>query len=102
MKDYDTTFTKDLDTLWENIDIEKNGYLDYMQTQIFLDEVAGCIDEKRASNYDKANFKVMFEKFDENKDKFLSKGEMAQFIKFAFKKSDAAISKSKAMNKLVN
>jgi hypothetical protein len=28
MKDYDSTFSKDLDTLWDGIDTKKNGYMD--------------------------------------------------------------------------
>jgi hypothetical protein len=32
-----------------------------------MDEIAGCIDDKRAYNYEKAEFKTIFEKFDEDK-----------------------------------
>jgi len=102
LKNYKCTFTKDLDKLWEGIDTEKHGYLDKLESEKFIEDVAGAIDEDRAYNYDKSTFKELFEKFDENKDWMLSKGEMAQFIKFAFKKSAAALAKDKAKAKKVN
>ena len=99
---YKCSFTKDLDKLWEGIDTEKNGFLDKLESEKFIEAVAGAIDEDRAYNYDKSQFKELFEKYDENKDWLLSKGEMAQFIKYAFRKSDAEMAKDKAKLKKVN
>ena len=66
-------------------DIDKNGYLDKKEALPFLDQVAQIIDEDRAKNYDRNNFEKLFEEFDEDKNGFLSKGEMATFIKKTFR-----------------
>jgi Ca2+-binding EF-hand superfamily protein len=73
-----------------------------VESEKFIEEVAGAIDQDRAYNYDKSKFKELFERFDDNKDWLLSKGEMAQFIKFAFRKSDATLAKDKAKANKVN
>jgi hypothetical protein len=57
LTNYKCTFTKDIDKLWEGIDSSKNGYLDKLESEKFLEEIAGAIDSDRAYNYDKAQFK---------------------------------------------
>lgn len=42
------------------------------------------IDKDRARLYDETKFDGWFDKFDENNDRFLSKAEMAVFIKKVF------------------
>ena len=102
LKNYKVSFSKDLDKVWDQYDGDKNGYLDKVESEKFIEEVAGAIDQDRAYNYDKSKFKELFERFDDNKDWLLSKGEMAQFIKFAFRKSDATLAKDKAKGSKVN
>jgi len=102
LKNYKASFSKDLDKVWDQYDGDKNGYLDKVESEKFIEEVAGAIDQDRAYNYDKSKFKELFERFDDNKDWLLSKGEMAQFIKFAFRKSDATLAKDKAKGSKVN
>ena len=102
LKNYKASFSKDLDKVWDQYDGDKNGYLDKVESEKFIEEVAGAIDQDRAYNYDKSKFKELFERFDDNKDWLLSKGEMAQFIKFAFRKSDATLAKDKAKANKVN
>jgi len=37
--------------MWNEHDVDKNGYLDRDEAQPFLDEVAKIIDKERAKNY---------------------------------------------------
>lgn len=48
-------------------------------------QVVTLIDQDRRNNYDPSKFESMFDEFDEDKNGFMSKSEMAQFIKIAFK-----------------
>jgi polyhydroxyalkanoate synthesis regulator phasin len=67
-------------------DLDKNGYLDKKEAKTFVDEISQCIEKERAKNYDPTKFDALFAKFDENKDQYLSKSEMAVFIKKVFQK----------------
>ena len=60
LKDYTATFSKDIDKLWDGIDTENHGYLDKLESGKFIDLIAGCIDDDRSYNYDKAKFEEMF------------------------------------------
>lgn len=102
LKNCKVQFSKDLDTLWDTHDTAGNSYLDKSQSEKFIEEIAGAIEGDRAYNYDKSQFKELFDRFDDNKDKVLSKGEMAQFIKYAFRKTNAMINKDKAKEKKAN
>jgi Ca2+-binding EF-hand superfamily protein len=44
---------------------------------------------ERAENYKEEDFEKLFKKFDDDKDGFMDKTELAVFIKKVFKKSDA-------------
>ena len=81
---YDVSFSRDLDEIWDEVDDDKNGFLDKKEAKTFLDEVTRCVQKDRAKNYNKNDFEKTFEKFDEDKNGYLTKGEMSQFIKLAF------------------
>ena len=87
LKNYKVKFNKDLDELWSENDDDKNGWLNKVEAENFVKEVARIIDQDRAKNFDMSEFPKLFEKFDEDKNGYLSKGEMAQFIKIVFKRS---------------
>jgi hypothetical protein len=72
--------------LWKHHDIDKNGYLDREEARSYVFEISECIDRDRAKNYDPDNFDQLFNRFDENNDEYLSKSEMATFIKKIFTK----------------
>ena len=84
---YSASFSQDIDEVWLKNDLDKNGYLDKVEAKAFLDQVVKIIDKDRAGNYDPKQFDVIFEKFDENNDKFLSKSEMSVVIKKVFTKN---------------
>merc|ERR1711908_134235 len=86
LENYSASFSKDIDVLWDTHDIDRNGYLDRKEAKTYLDDIYKIIDKDRASNYDKAKFDEVFDKFDENGDNFLSKSEMSVLIKKVFKK----------------
>lgn len=84
---YTAKFTKDLDHLWETHDVDQNGYLDRSEARKFVKEIQRVIDKERAQFYDESKFDALFDRFDENNDRFLSKSEMAVFIKKVFNKN---------------
>jgi hypothetical protein len=57
---YSKNFTKDVDILWSEVDIDKNGVLDKEECKVFLAEIKKNIVEERAKNYDEANFDKIF------------------------------------------
>ena len=67
-----------------------------------MDELSTFMDESRAKNYDKNKFEKLFSEFDEDNDGFLSKSEMAVFIKRVFKKSESAKKAEQAKSKGMN
>ena len=85
LRNYKVTFSRSLDDLWAEQDLDKNGYLDKGEAKQFIGQIVGIIDQERAKNYDKHNFDHLFEQFDVDDNGYLSKGEMSQFIKQAFK-----------------
>ena len=86
LKYYPGTFSKPIDEIWDYHDKDMNGFLNKKEALEFLEEVSKCIDKERAENYDQIKIENEFLKFDDNKDGFLSKSEMAVFIKKTFKK----------------
>jgi hypothetical protein len=44
LKNYKASFSKDLDKIWDELDNDKNGYLDKVESEKFIEEVAGAID----------------------------------------------------------
>ena len=85
LKKYDASFSKDIDTLWEQHDVDKNGYLDKVEAKKFLDEISKVICQDRAKFYNPDNFETLFEQFDDDGNGFLSKSEMCTFIKMTFR-----------------
>ena len=74
---YKCDFSTPLDELWEDFDIDKNGFLDREEAKPFLEEVRKVIQRDRAANYDTKEFEEMFLLFDEDKNNYLTKGEMS-------------------------
>lgn len=66
LKDYCKTvsFSKDIDTLWKDRDLDGNGYLDKEEARLFLMDVTLCIDQNRRAFYDPAKFDDYFKQFD--------------------------------------
>ena len=85
LKKYDAKFTKSIDLMWEEHDVDKNGFLDRSEARTFLDELSKIISQDRAKFYNPDNFEALFEEFDEDKNGFLSKSEMSLFIKMTFR-----------------
>ena len=85
LKKYDATFSKSIDQMWEEHDIDKNGYLDKDEAKTFLDELAQVISENRKKFYDPNNFESIFEEYDEDGNNYLSKSEMSALIKMTFR-----------------
>lgn len=81
------TFSQDLDELWEEHDINKDGWLNKAEAKKFIDKLVQGLDFERAKNYNPENFEKVFEEFDENKNDQLTKGEMATLIKKVFANS---------------
>lgn len=81
---YKGTFSRDIDELWNTHDLDKNNYLDKEEARPFIAALVDCIDAERKQYYDPSNFDKLFKSIDENNDNFLSKGEMAVFIKKTF------------------
>ena len=81
------SFKEDLDELWEAHDINKDGHLNKTEAKKFIDKLVQGLDYERAKNYNPENFEKVFEEFDEDKNDWLSKGEMATLIKKVFRNS---------------
>jgi len=60
--------------------------LDRAEAKTFLAEIKEHMAEERAGNYSEENFEKLFDKFDEDKNGFLEKFEMAVLLKKVFKK----------------
>lgn len=66
--------------------MEGNGFLDEFESKVFLEEIQlVMIDKTKSKNYDEDNFKELYDSVDDDANGYLTKGEMAQFIKMAFK-----------------
>ena len=81
------SFKEDLDELWDVHDINKDGHLNKAEAKNFIDKLVQGLDYERAKNYNPENFEKVFEEFDEDKNDWLSKGEMATLIKKVFRNS---------------
>lgn len=68
----------------------------------FLAELKKIANDGRAENYKEEDFDTIFDKFDEDKNGFLEKSELAVLIKQVFKKSENAKKKEKAKDKKKN
>ena len=81
------SFKEDLDELWDAHDINKDGHLNKAEAKKFIDKLVQGLDYERAKNYNPENFEKVFEEFDEDKNDWLTKGEMATLIKKVFRNS---------------
>lgn len=77
LKKYQVKFSKSLDDIWEETDIDNNGYLDRSEAKEFLNKVTGVIEEERAKNYNLDEFEDLFDQYDEDDNGYLSKMEMS-------------------------
>lgn len=59
------------------------------QSKKFLSEVQNLIQGDRKNNYDQKDFEQLFYDFDEDNNQKLSKNEMSQLIKIAFKNKNS-------------
>ena len=84
------------------MDSDKNGTLDPTEAKAFMDELQKNCVEDRKDNYKPDDFENLFNKFDDDKNGFLEKSELAVLIKFVFKTPAAAKAKEKAKNKSSN
>lgn len=102
MADYLTNIEGDIDEVWNKSDADGSGVLDKAECRNFMSELKKIVKSERAENYDEANFDKLFDQFDENKDGFMEKKEMAVFIKKTFKKTKAQKQKEAAATKPAN
>ena len=70
--------------------------LDKKELQEFLKEISKHVTLDRSYNYKEANFDKIFEEFDDDKNGFIQKSEMANFLKKIFKKPAFEFNKLKA------
>ena len=59
--------------------------LDRAETKDFIDKIIKHMAPERARNYHPEEFDQLFDKYDEDKNGFIEKSEMAVFIKQVFK-----------------
>jgi hypothetical protein len=50
------SFSQDLDDLWEEHDVNKDGHLDKTEAKKFVDKLVQGLDYQRAQNYNPENF----------------------------------------------
>ena len=70
----------DIDLLWESHDIDQNLMLDREEAKSFMDDVFKFLPSEYYSQK-QYNFDETFDKYDEDKNGFLEKYEMAVFLK---------------------
>jgi len=58
--------------------------LDKAECLTFIEALQGIIGESRKNNYDPDKFDEYFEEFDEDKNGYIQKNEMAVFLKQVF------------------
>lgn len=75
-----------LDQMWAEHDVDMNGLLDRGEAKNFLNKLKEIVSKERAGNYSEENFEKVFTQFDEDKNGFLTKSEMAVLIKKIFAK----------------
>jgi len=63
------------------VDYDKNGILSKDECKDFIEELSTYTAAERANNYDQSKFDHIFEKFDEDKNGYIEKAEMAVLIK---------------------
>jgi len=88
-------FTKDIDQLWNQHDLDHNNYLDKDEARTYVAELYECIIPERKENYDASKFDDTFSKIDTDGNMYLSKAEMSIFIKklFSIKRSNTNCNK---------
>ena len=82
-----------LDQMWAETDVDMNGLLDKAEAKNYLAKLKEIVSAERAANYSEDNFERVFNVFDEDKNGFLTKSEMAVLIKKLFAKPKILIAK---------
>ena len=85
--DYVKRFNGNLDELWNKVDTNKDTYLDKVEAKKFMEELGKIVKPEEKGTYNMANFETQFDKYDEDKNGVLEKGEMCVFIKKMFTKN---------------
>ena len=70
--------------MWTHYDEDQNGFLGRNEAKEFVSKFSEIIEEDRGKNYNPDKFDEQFDKLDDNNDSYLSRGEMAVFIKKIF------------------
>lgn len=99
---YAKNFSKDVNELYDYMDSDKNGTLDLVEGKAFMVELQKIATEDRKNNFKEEDFEKMFEKFDEDKNGFLEKSELAVLIKHVFKTPADVKARQAAQNKASN
>jgi len=63
-----------------------------------MKEINKHVIAERAHNFDLANFRQLFNNYDEDKNGYIEKSEMGNLIKKTFKKPKAEVDRAKAKN----
>lgn len=88
LRNYDVKFGNSIDDMWEEFDVNQNGFLERNEAKNFIDKLSKFISNDRAKFYDKHKFDQLFDEFDADRNGLLSKGEFAQFIKINFRQNE--------------
>jgi hypothetical protein len=89
---YTKNFKIDMDKLWTDTDISKQGKLDKRQSKIFVTSLSkNCNNATMAKRYVVLKFEINFAKFNESKTNLMDVNEMANLVKDTFKEPGAVI-----------
>lgn len=81
------SFSRDIDTLWSELDVDKNNWLDRNEAKNFLEAISQCIQDDMKQHYSPERIELLFDEFDTDKNGYFSKSEMAVLIKKTFSPS---------------
>ena len=56
LANYKSNFSKDIDKMWAEHDVDGNGYLDRQEARTFVQEISQIIEQERAKNYEPSKF----------------------------------------------
>ena len=56
LQNYDVKFERPIDEMWDEYDVNKNGYLERDEAKKFIDKISKFIDKDRAKFYKRDKF----------------------------------------------